>query len=123
MTGSCWIWDRAVNNRGYGTISVNGRSVMAHRYYYERVKGPIPEGFVVDHLCSVPLCVNPEHLEPVSQAENTRRGNKAILTAEQARKIREAPRYYGSRIDLAKQYGVGVETISEIRKGRRWVGV
>lgn len=121
MRGSCWIWDRGVNNGGYGTLSVDGRKgVMAHRYYYERVKDKIPAGFVLDHLCRNRRCVNPEHLEPVPHVENCRRGSTAILTPDQVREIRDAPRYYGSRRDLADQYGVGVDTITEIRRGRRW---
>ena len=46
----------------------------AHRAIYEEMVGPIPDGLVLDHLCSVRNCVNPEHLEPVTQAENARRG-------------------------------------------------
>lgn len=49
--------------------------VRAHRFAYELVKGPIPEGLTLDHLCNVPLCVNPDHLEPVTLSENIRRAN------------------------------------------------
>lgn len=67
----CWLWDRP-GSRGYAFIHV-GRKRQAHRVSYEAFIGPIPEGLTLDHLCRVPACVNPEHLEPVTLAENTRR--------------------------------------------------
>lgn len=72
----CHLWTAAKNNMGYGMFAVSKRDIkLAHRVGYEIANGPIPEGLVLDHLCRVPLCVNPEHLEAVSQAENVRRGN------------------------------------------------
>jgi len=69
---------------GYGTIYANGASRLAHRVAYELVVGPIPDGLHIDHLCRRPICVNPAHLEAVTQRENTRRGNGA--TARNGRK-------------------------------------
>jgi hypothetical protein len=68
----CQIWVRATRN-GYGRISVGGRLYQAHRVVWELVNGPIPAGMTIDHLCRVRSCVNPEHMELVSSAENTRR--------------------------------------------------
>ena len=76
MTETCWWWTAAKNNRGYGMFGVNTTTlVLAHRWAYEAVRGPIPEGLELDHLCRVPLCVNPAHLEAVTHIENVRRGN------------------------------------------------
>ena len=73
-TETCWIWRGARDDKGYGSLGINGKILRAHRVSYEWLIGPIPEGLVLDHLCRVPPCVNPAHLEPVTQGENSRRG-------------------------------------------------
>lgn len=73
----CWIWLANKTADGYGLFhrSVeDGRSLFAHRYSYVLHFGPIPEGFQIDHLCRVPSCVRPDHLEAVTARENTLRG-------------------------------------------------
>lgn len=72
---ACWIWKGARTSNGYGSFNVGGqRTVPAHRFAYELLVGPIPEGLDLDHLCRVRHCVNPMHLEPVTNAENILRG-------------------------------------------------
>jgi hypothetical protein len=72
----CWIWDRPCGRGGrYGAIRRDWKTLSAHRFVYENYKGPIPDGLQLDHLCRVTACVNPDHLEPVTQAENIRRSN------------------------------------------------
>lgn len=73
-TGDCWIWTGAHSANGYGRIWDGTRVVAAHRLVYENLVGPIPDGLEMDHLCRVPACVNPDHLEPVTAKENNRRG-------------------------------------------------
>lgn len=70
----CWYWSSAVNKFGYGAFWLDGKTVRAHRYSYEMIKGKIPDGLQLDHLCRNRLCVNPEHLEVVSLTENIKRG-------------------------------------------------
>lgn len=81
-SGDCWEWTRATN-KGYGVIGRGGRDVglmQAHRAVYELLVGPIPPGMQYDHLCRNPGCVNPDHGEIVTAAENKRRGyGPAIL--------------------------------------------
>lgn len=83
----CWEWQAGRKARGYGTFDCQGKPTPAHRMAYTLTLGPIPEGLVIDHLCSNPPCVNPVHLEPVTQAENTRRGRAGA--AQRARRARQ----------------------------------
>jgi len=73
MSG-CWLWVRVVGKQGYGRLTVDGRRTAAHRASYEAFVGPIPPALVIDHLCATACCVNPDHLEAVTNAENIRRG-------------------------------------------------
>lgn len=75
----CWLWTGALNDSGYGVILIDDhRTLMyAHRVIYERFVGPIPAGMTLDHLCRTRHCVNPTHVEPVTNAENVRRGVEA----------------------------------------------
>lgn len=83
-TVNCWLWTGAPDSLGYGRVKVNGRSLMAHRVAWEFLRGPIPNGFTLDHLCRVRHCVNPDHLEPVTLRENILRGTGvAALHAHQ----------------------------------------
>ena len=69
----CWLWQRSKSRDGYGWASLKNRTKQAHRLVYELIKGPVPDGLVLDHLCRVRHCVNPDHLEPVTPGENVRR--------------------------------------------------
>ena len=70
----CWIWQGRPKSTGYGVMGVGGRSVGAHRLSFELFVGPIPTGLHLDHLCRVPACVNPVHLQAVTVRENVLRG-------------------------------------------------
>lgn len=70
----CLVWVGARTSHGYGHMNVKGSFVKAHRLSLELLVGPIPTGLVVDHLCRNKACVNPNHLEPVTQKVNVHRG-------------------------------------------------
>src|SRR5580698_2584776 len=72
-TESCWNWKGGKTN-GYGCFQIAKVNFRAHRLAYELLRGPIPTGLHLDHLCRNRSCVNPDHLEPVTQRENTLRG-------------------------------------------------
>jgi hypothetical protein len=69
---------------GYGQFRTGAKWGLAHRFAYELLVGPIPAGRVLDHLCGVPACVNPAHLEAVTQRMNVLRSSN--IAAERARK-------------------------------------
>lgn len=72
--GDCLEWQGYVEPKGYGTITRNKKSKRVHRCTYEMVKGKIKKGLVLDHLCRNKICVNPDHLEPVTDGVNVLRG-------------------------------------------------
>lgn len=69
----CWIW-QAARTHGYGRFWDGSRLQPAHRIAFEMLRGDIPPGLVLDHLCRTPPCVNPYHLDVVTRGENVRRG-------------------------------------------------
>ncbi len=74
----CWSWTGALNDSGYGVIWDGTRLVYAHRLAYELVRGPVPDGMQVDHLCLIRSCVNPGHLEVVTADQNNYRLHKRL---------------------------------------------
>ncbi|WP_406321032.1 HNH endonuclease signature motif containing protein [Streptomyces sp. NBC_00519] len=72
--GGCWDWTGHIKPNGYGQVTIGGRKLNAHRFAYETLRAPIPDGLVIDHLCRNRRCVNPDHLEPVTHQTNVLRG-------------------------------------------------
>lgn len=103
-SGECWLWTGSRSPTGYGNVKVRGHSLLAHRLAYMLLQGPIPEGLTLDHLCRVRHCVNPYHLEPVTQRENNRRGigpaavNAARQSCVNGHSLTDAYLYRGHRL-------------------------
>jgi hypothetical protein len=148
-TETCWLWTRGLGTSGYGAFRALGRNVPAHRFAYELVTGPVPDGKIVCHTCDNPLCCRNDdegwyeidgialprrgHLFLGTQKDNAvDRTNKwrhphgeshpkAKLTDNDVVAIREA--FTGKRGELttlAMHYGVDRSTIERIVHGKRW---
>lgn len=124
VTG-CWIYQGFLSDKGYGgPLESNGKPRHAHIAYYERYTGkkkPPGNVLVLDHTCRNPSCVNPEHLELVTNAVNIRRGLSRKLSDEQVAEIKAADlSRRGALVALARKIGVSHSLLSMIRRGKRW---
>lgn len=132
----CWLWTGGTNPAGYGTLSVAGRQVLAHRAAYESWVGPIPMGLCVLHTCDVRNCIRPDHLFLGTKADNNldmlakgrlrfkrHKGENngcAKLTSEAVLAVREAGLSKSQRA-WAAELGVSQATIHNILTGKAWV--
>lgn len=140
-TTKCWVWKLYCTPFGYGTLSYDGKKVLAHRHSYEVFNGEIPDGIKVLHKCDNPSCVNPEHLflgtqkdnidDMVSKSRNVpqteqpkMRGEDhphSKLTKKEVKEIRN--KYMPYKYSYAKlgiEYNVSESTIREIVYGNNW---
>lgn len=76
--GDCWVWTASTRNGGYGQFRIDGRVKVAHRLAFEELRDEIPGGLVLDHLCRNRKCVNPDHLDPVTDQVNIARGEGGV---------------------------------------------
>lgn len=130
----CWEWNGPRNKSGYGFFAIEGNSIRAHRYSYERSNGQIPEGLLVCHHCDNPPCVNPDHLFLGTHQDNAndmvakgRASRKAVvhsedhhltkLTRQQVWMIRSDER--PARL-VAPEYSISKSTVWAIRRRHAW---
>ena len=135
MSG-CVLWTASTDGKaGYGKLRWAGRMQYAHRLAFESRHGAsVLTGVVLRHRCDVPSCINPEHLEIGSQAENVadsfRRGrasqrsgdanNSARLTAAAVSAIRALHAEEATGVELAEKFGVSQSQISNVINHRHW---
>jgi hypothetical protein len=105
LDDGCIEWTAYRGENGYGRFYVDGRGALAHRWSYEYWVGSIPAGLHLDHLCRNRACVNPDHLEPVSQSENVRRGIGPLMASERHSAVTHCPE--GHLYDEANTYTGG----------------
>ena len=116
---SCWIWQGCMR-RGYGLITRNNKSMQAHVFFWEQKHGAVTPGKVLDHLCAVRCCVNPDHLRVSTHTENIRRGNVPVISLSTAQQIRKDLGLGMRQIDVASKYGISQPTVSQIARGVTW---
>jgi hypothetical protein len=136
----CYLWTAGVDRYGYGKLWVNGKTVLSHRFAWELVNGPIPEGMCVCHKCDVRSCVNIDHLFIGTHDDNMKdmvqkkrafrsigeKDGMAKLTEEQVLDIRKkyvkgtGPHNRGNTYQLAAEFGVSQYYINRIGRRERW---
>lgn len=140
METACWVWTRATDKDGYGTIQVDGNKERAHRVAWLLANGTDPIG-LVRHACDNSACVRPDHLLCGSTQDNVKdrvaRGRsakngpttfpkgeahfKALLTEADVLEIRRLyPERAWTRYRLADRYGVSPHTISQVVGRQTW---
>ncbi len=116
----CWIWRNEASS-GYGYIGRNGRFIYAHRYFYEREHGHIPEGCQLHHKCEIRNCVRLSHLEPLSMVDHQRLHTGTRLTMAKAREARRLVLVCGmQRKEVAELFGVSSDVIEIAVNGKTW---
>lgn len=133
----CWLWMAACSGRDknwYGTVTAGGKRYSAHHFSYLNFKGPIPEGLIVRHKCDVSICVNPDHLETGTYAENSQDREKrnrikrkcgtestsSKITEEDVIKIRNLAAVGVTDRELSEQFSLSVGAVHGIKMGLRW---
>lgn len=136
----CWIWQAGKFDNGYGQFRVGNKKIKAHRFAWEAVNGPIPEGIKVLHKCDNPPCVNPDHLFLGTNRDNTvdalikgriqpaknlkhfvgEESPNAKLTDVSVLQIREAFQSGRSKYWIAKKFGIAQSTVTQIVTGVTW---
>jgi hypothetical protein len=131
--GGCWLWQGGRTPKGYGSFSVRGITMRAHRYSYELHNGPKPADLHIRHSCDTPACVNPAHLLLGTPLDNVRdrvdRGRSAHgtpaakITEQDVRDIRRLYRDGVLQAALAERFGITQGAVSLIVHRKHWVHV
>lgn len=115
----CWNWLLAIGKSGYGVVSVKNRQQLAHRWMYERHRGPIPDGHDIHHECENKECVNPDHLTPLSKTEHNRLAPHVKLDPDTVREIRKLDGKMFHR-DIAAKFGISQTLVTVVIGRKAW---
>lgn len=122
LVGDCIIPKCFKDRDGYSRKYIDGKTRIAHRYLYEKKYGRLGKDTVIDHLCKNPPCINTDHMEAVTVAENTRRGRSAKLSLNDVKNIRYMYENKSMKqYELAVLYNVCQPHISDIVNRREWI--
>lgn len=115
----CWLWTGKRDPKGYGMVTIDGKMRLAHRQAYTDMKGTIPDGKLVRHVCGCKSCCNPDHLEVGTREDNyddaASAGTfKARLPRELVLRIYRAE---GGERSIAREFGVHYGAVRRIKRG------
>jgi len=104
-SSGCWIWKGYIKN-GYGVFNPGSLGPkQAHKLAWEDVRGEVPNGLVLDHLCRTRACVNPEHLEIVTIRENVLRGEGYSALKARQTHCKNGHEFKGGNLVIRKKTG------------------
>jgi len=123
----CWLWTAFKDKYGYGRfhagIQKTPQVAFAHRFAYENLVGPIPDGMEPDHTCHNPACVNPDHLQPVTHQQNVQRGLAGYVQSVRMKAKTHCPKghpYDEQNTGYAKNGSRYCKICQSIRNKRAW---
>lgn len=114
----CWAWKGTIDHDGYGRVYHLGKKVRAHRLSYELLVGELTPGLVVDHVCRNKACINPDHLELVSQSENVKRSLPTSKNGMTRGKYKKRPTCYRGHFKEWDHQADGYKPCRECQKIR-----
>lgn len=115
----CWVWQRFTDDKGYARVSIGTKRELAHRWMYERERGSIPADYELHHGCENPSCVNPDHMEPLTESDHKRRHR---LSDETVRSIRALAASL-NQTEIASRFGVDPSSVSRIVRREEYADV
>jgi len=122
----CWLWKITKNRDGYGLTSYKNKTSQAHRVAYTCIIGEVAPGLVIDHLCRVRHCVNPAHMEPVTNAVNLLRSELTPMGMKTCREGHELVPWYSQRrcILCMRKHNRAYDKrrSAELRAGKEYAG-